>query len=456
MKFSSKKFTLFLIIILFIFFCFADFVFACNTDQDCSKGERCLKGKCIRSLEVEYPKIPGGIEVTDFDLPKYVVYVFYLSIILIGLVIFTMIVYHGIRYLTAIDKPAVLKDAIDGILKAFLGAIILLSAVLIFKTINPQLVIFELGKINPLGTIITPGIYVCNYKVNNNDIKEALNDYIQGDIEKQIEAAKKLRKIMKKSNKERCLKANFSGNFENFALKKNDTMFIMPKVVVVRAPGESIKRKPIYEYGIVLHEKYGFRGQCQYYPKEDGNDFLYTVGETTHQIEGYSPGQRLPFDKARSFTIFKKPTRGSSPEDKGVTLYTCFDYNKTQALCPKDVSPVSKSCKPEGDADIIFCGYVGLGGDIIVKNSRSITVNPKNRYFAIVYTEEEKGECAIITRNDPDILDMKLPFCSLEDDCAGVYGALRKAWHWITFWTKEQDLCVPCIKSMRVIKGEIL
>ena len=95
-----------------------------------------------RPLEVTYPdgEAPRTVET---GLPEYVKYIFNFSIMIAGLVAFGALVAGGIRYLTSAGAPAVMADAKDQILAAFLGLIILLCSYLILVTINPQLTIFR-------------------------------------------------------------------------------------------------------------------------------------------------------------------------------------------------------------------------------------------------------------------------------------------------------------------------
>jgi hypothetical protein len=59
----------------------------------------------------------------------------------IGVICFGALLYGGFRYLISVGSPAAMADARDQIFSAILGLIILFSAYLILKTINPELVI---------------------------------------------------------------------------------------------------------------------------------------------------------------------------------------------------------------------------------------------------------------------------------------------------------------------------
>ena len=91
-----------------------------------------------KALEVDYPIIPGATEpeFVNVGLPAYVDYIFRFAVVIIGFVIFGVVVYNGIIYMTSAGEPAKLSEAKSGISAGFLGAVILLSAYFIFNTIN--------------------------------------------------------------------------------------------------------------------------------------------------------------------------------------------------------------------------------------------------------------------------------------------------------------------------------
>ena len=97
-------------------------------------------------LEIEYPTVPGAetpVTTTTF-LPDYIKYIFNLSLGLMGLVVFGILVYGGLRYSTSAGNPTKIKDAKSRIFAGILGLIILLFSYLILTTINPQLVFLHL------------------------------------------------------------------------------------------------------------------------------------------------------------------------------------------------------------------------------------------------------------------------------------------------------------------------
>jgi len=446
-----KKKIIFCLIIFFCLFALADFGLAkkCATDDDCqivAKPEyrtiKCINERCVRALEITYPKIAGEEltvkRIVEEGLPGYVEYIFTVAVGLIGFIIFGVLIYNGIRYLISVGRPEQMADARSGILYAFLGALLLLSSVLIFRTINPQLTIMELPKIDPLEQVVAPGVYVCNYKADKAKLKEALKGYINGKDEEQIKAAKKLREIIwGPETGQSCWKVNFSGNFPGFEVEKDDTIFIVPSISEDPDTG---KRTPKYKYGIVLHQKDNFGGQCDYFPKKGGT-LVYD------QIEGFS-AKGLGFT-ARSVILFQKPL--VEPVRDGVTLYQYFNYNRD---APRGVIAAQKSFKPEGGANLKKVRAADLGN--LRKNTRSITFSPAGSYFALVYEGENFDKrCKFLRRNNPNIMDIPVGLCGKGCEhflSRWAYGAASL----VGLARGKIERCAPCLNSMIVIKGIVL
>ena len=382
------------------------------------------------SLELTYPNIPGMEEITpetiSTGLPEYVNYIFRLAVFLIGLVIFGVVVYNGINYLTSVGEPAKLGAAKSGILSGFLGAIILLSAYFIFNTINPQLLKLEITKLDPLRPMISPGIYVCSYEVDSSDIQDCIDDYISNDREKQTEAAKKLKEIMAPGGNDSCVKMTFSGKFENFAVKEDDnTFFSIPGART--QDGELVY--DVYEYGLILHEKDNFGGEGK------------LVTDPPYNAIDYLPD----FDfTARSFTLFKKVTTAVSGEAKGAVLYSCPNYNEG-GLCPEGVATTSiDSIRPGGDAEIRKINNLGD----LDENVRSIQIDPKGSFFAVLFSGDNFNgdKCEVIAANDNNLLDNPIGRCG---------SCFVSIWSYVNPRNWVGD-CYPCPKSIIVIKGQVL
>lgn len=394
-----------------------------------------------RTLEVVYPEIPGvpTPKTVTTGLPEYVNYIFNLALIVIGFVILGALIYSGIIYLTSAGNPAKLSEAKSGILAGLLGGVILLSAYLIFYTINPQLVNLIMTQPDPLKPMVMPGIYVCNYE--EPDIDLYLEEYLSSSLETKIEGAKKLKGIMDTNKTDHCLRANLSGNFQNFVVEsKENTFFSVPGV---RVEGGELKYD-VYEYGIVLHEKDNFGGQCKVFPEADPQNLIYRDIDYLPEFE---------FKEARSVTLFQKLPKGAepSPDAEGVILYECLDYNNP-ALCPKGITnPKKGPFRPGGVAEIRKVAQselkqVGLVEDDYAR-TKSTKIDPQGSFFGLFF---EGGsfdkKCGVIKGNYIDLTDHPIGRCG-----ATCYMVLN--------WVAKQigtTTCIPCTKSIMVIKGQTL
>jgi len=400
------------------------------------------------SLELTYPNIPGVVkpEYISTGLPEYVNYIFRLAVLLIGLVIFGVVVYNGINYLTSAGEPAKLGAAKSGISNGFLGAIILLSAYFIFNTINPQLVELKIRKLPPLSPMIMPGIYVCSYKVP--EIENYINDYknieykdgkiTDESLEKQNKAVEKIKEKMGPNDEGACFRMSFSGNFANFTVQKEkNTFFSIPDRRIV---GGKL-RYDVYEYGLILHEKDNQAGKCEFVTDPSWLDERYDY---------VPPIDYLPdFDfKSKSFTLFRK-TASPSAEAEGVVLYACVDYNQQIGLCPKESDvDIWKNFQPtahnpvirtfgESDLDVI--------GGTLAENTRSIQIDPKGIIFAVLFEKDGfQGECEVIKSNDNNLLDNRIGRCG------------QCGWIWSLDRAVGLAECYPCLQSIYVINGQVL
>lgn len=122
--FRRKKIGLVFILILFLLFSFASFSFA---------------------VEIQYPRIPNAPNINQniVTLPNYILYWFYFSIYISGILGLGVFIYGGLLYLTSAGNPARMADAKDKMFNAIIGIVIILASYLILNTINPQLVILN-------------------------------------------------------------------------------------------------------------------------------------------------------------------------------------------------------------------------------------------------------------------------------------------------------------------------
>jgi len=385
-----------------------------------------------RVLEIAYPQIPGvpTPKYVTSGLPEYVNYIFRFSVILIGFLIFGALIYQGISYLLSLGNPQKLSEAKKGIFAAFLGGIILLSAYLIFTTINPQLVILKPAEITPIEPTIISGVYLCNYKAE---------------------------KIEKAGEKKVCFKVISSGNLANFEIKKDSTLIIVPSEKKIYDP-ETKKTKSEWEsnYGIVFHEKDNFGGECKLLPEPIAGNV-------------YRPILLQPELKftARSITLFQKPTTLPPASANGVILYQGLAFNeigaekkeekKESQLLPssffvlageEDPSLAKKEFKPSEGVDIkkVSPGDLDVPGkESLKENTRSIEIDPENYYFALLFEKDNfEGKCQLKKSDD----------ASLSDDPIGRCGTCS-IWSYLKPWEWGEG-CHSCLQSMYVVTGQTL
>jgi hypothetical protein len=103
------------------------------------------------SLEVTYPKlITNSNPPTDSDTPldQYLKYIFDAGIALGFFVVFGSLIYAGTLYFLSPVIPNAAAKAKDRVSGAISGLLILVLCYLIITTINPDLAIFKLGKLD--------------------------------------------------------------------------------------------------------------------------------------------------------------------------------------------------------------------------------------------------------------------------------------------------------------------
>jgi len=427
-----------------------------------------------RQLELEYPAVSGLKPKTiETGLPEYVQYIFYFSIAIIGFIIFGVLVYSGIQYLTSAGQPAKLQEARKGIVSAFLGAIILVSAVLIFKTINPSLVELELAKIPSVHAPLTPGVYICNY--NYSDVEQDIKDYLYGDLKTRIKAINKIREAMGTlKEKKYCEKIKGSQNLGKLAIEaKNtdNTIFILPERNVeeegcqLNVEGRLKEKCWIWKHGVVLQEDpKPFPGgkRCVLFPEPkkvplpEGKGSIFTVYRPPNKYH-----LNLPFN-ARSVVVFEKLLESPSGLNKGLTLYEGEKFNETESGLGKT------SFKPEGENEIKIIEPEDLKAipaknsdpDKKIKglhhNTRSIEfeLSKGERVFFAVLLGKDKG-CG----GSGDCGDARYRVCEVRDAADGDLtaspigrcGRCTRAFKFLKIAN-----CYPCLEKLYVVKGTIL
>jgi len=150
MKTNNKKF-IFILSFLLIFTLFGQITVAAN-----------------KTLEVKnYPSIPGLPTITvDSDLADYVGYIFGLITYIAGVIAVISFAVGAVQLIMAASNPSLVNEAKDRMKGSVLGLVLTLSAIVILRTINPQIVSTTL---TPLSGV--DGIY---YK-KGADLKPAPN-----------------------------------------------------------------------------------------------------------------------------------------------------------------------------------------------------------------------------------------------------------------------------------------
>jgi hypothetical protein len=98
-----------------------------------------------KELELKYPTLPGGLELTDkTTVPELIEYLFSFLIFTAGIIAFGAIVAAGFMFITSGANPGLRAEAQKRLRNVFLGLLILFSSYLLLRTINPELVDLKL------------------------------------------------------------------------------------------------------------------------------------------------------------------------------------------------------------------------------------------------------------------------------------------------------------------------
>lgn len=110
------------------------------------------------ALEVEYPTIPGwGNQITpESGLPAVIRYIFLFLVVSAGGVGVLSMVIGGFQILLNFGKPEAISGAKKRIFDAAIGTILLVSSVVILRTINPELV----TPTSPAASNAFPGAHI--------------------------------------------------------------------------------------------------------------------------------------------------------------------------------------------------------------------------------------------------------------------------------------------------------
>ena len=133
-----------------------------------------------RNLETEtYPTAPGNSEVPgpDTELSEFIKYLFNFGIGIGGILVFIMLLYAGILWITSAGNPAAVSKAKSKILGGVAGLTLLFLSYIIIVAINPGLTLFkDVPYMEP-----TTGIYIIG-TISGNGTEEQDKRLYQGDI----------------------------------------------------------------------------------------------------------------------------------------------------------------------------------------------------------------------------------------------------------------------------------
>ncbi|OGZ78420.1 MAG: hypothetical protein A2528_02155 [Candidatus Staskawiczbacteria bacterium RIFOXYD2_FULL_37_9] len=125
-------------------------------------------------LELHYPTINILGQILSLNdtsnFPEYARYFFNIGIILAGLIAVGTVIFGGVYYLISFAKGSFKDEGKDQLKAGITGLLIVMCAYLIAFTINPDLVVFKLGKLTPsplkdiAGNNIPPGVNFTSYQ----------------------------------------------------------------------------------------------------------------------------------------------------------------------------------------------------------------------------------------------------------------------------------------------------
>jgi len=109
-----------------------------------------------RETEVTYPDIPGAESPQDFlgsveenqAFPLFLKYFYHFIVYSSGLVCLGVMIYGGVGYMLSFGSAIKMKQGLDRVTVGFIGVIIILSSFTMAKTIDPNLVTFDLEKVD--------------------------------------------------------------------------------------------------------------------------------------------------------------------------------------------------------------------------------------------------------------------------------------------------------------------
>lgn len=323
-----KKFFLFFLIIIFLFFGLVGFVL---DGQLVSAQEE-------RPLEIIYPEIEGfRPETIKTAIPDYVKYIFNFAIWISGLTALVVLIYAGFIYFTSTGSPEKIKDAKERISYAFFGLIILFCSYLILITINPALINLN---IKPLEWRpgFPAGILLCKKTVDVEIGYTLVQNFPHEPDWRKKEIIEELKVIIEDIHKN-CYRVGTQENIHSDFDNKVTDVYFIPAIELV---GED---EYMRLYGAILYEKEGFKENSQVinkYPEYVGGVFLAehepVAISKPSSIKPYVLGSFITADKGWEVTLYEKPglNKGAPAETREVThnLPDYFSYQEFNLSWP--------------------------------------------------------------------------------------------------------------------------
>lgn len=362
-------------------------------------------------LETTYPSLglpPAEVPTTTgTPLPIYVRYLYYFFVGIVGLVSLGAIVMGGFRYLTSAGNPAILKDARDQILVAFLGLVILLGSYLILTTVNPQLAIFEIGPWPPAMPDLNPGVLLCREQVavydfwrereradnlladffnaTGSDKQRLLGELIR--LKTQLEA-------VKKEIEEKCfVLPSSTENFPREFAGKIEWAYLIPNLVAQT------------DYGVILYERSRYVGKAiVLYVRTLQTDWCSDRGMSSRPCPVETAGYELKIrdlrpSSAKPFILDYKPA-----PDIGVTLYELIDFNRADenAWSRELGVPPSNTCPGGEPNNTASCSNRLDSGQTLG------SVSIEGRIFVVFFRQGANpwdGDIDVFTTSDSNLYD---------------------------------------------------
>jgi len=408
-----------------------------------------------RPLEIVYPKIPGKPEIklqtVAAGISDYIKYMFYFAVVISGFILFAVLVYNGFVYLTSAGDPTKLSQAKNGILNGVIGVIVLLAGVLIFNTINPQLVNLQVAEIPGSRCFASPGFYICNY--NPSNIDTVLKNYLSEDPKTVNQACEDLAEIMSPTGNtnNKCWRVNSSGDLEE-SITPDYYFFTLPFVFPKPEGGLTFSDG----FGIILHKNLMGTGKIAYGASyQEGDNYEVKYGSIRSDLSnlggGSISGLNLNFT-AHSITYFEKPKASVMVPEAKLTLYSCPNYNNPNECMIKGETTLATSIELTGPTGPeVFTQYFGQEKlNYLYQNSRSLRIEPKDYLIAVLGNADLIGNSDTVNVFTNNVIDLsKYPIGLCGEGCA-------QSWWFRMLPYYSLDKCVPCISSVLLIRGQII